>query len=50
MISSELPEIIGMSDRVLVMDNGRITGILTRDELDQEKIMRYATGGIQDAS
>ncbi len=46
MISSELPEIIGMSDRVLVMHNGRITANLTRDELDQAKIMHYATGGI----
>lgn len=50
MISSELPEIIGMSDRVLVMHNGGITGSLNRDELDQEKIMYYATGGIKDAS
>ncbi len=50
MISSELPEIIGMSDRVLVMHNGRITGTLTREELDQEVIMHYATGGIQHAS
>jgi ABC-type sugar transport system ATPase subunit len=50
MISSELPEIINMSDRVLVMHNGRITGELTRSELDQEKIMFFATGGIKDAS
>jgi ribose transport system ATP-binding protein/inositol transport system ATP-binding protein len=50
MISSELPEIIGMSDRVLVMHNGRITGSLIRDELDQEKIMHFATGGVKDAS
>jgi ribose transport system ATP-binding protein/inositol transport system ATP-binding protein len=50
MISSELPEIINMSDRVLVMHSGRINGILGRDQLDQEKIMYYATGGIQNAS
>jgi ABC-type sugar transport system ATPase subunit len=50
MISSELPEIIGMSDRVLVMHNGWITGNLIRDELDQEKIMHLATGGVKDAS
>lgn len=50
MISSELPEIIGMSDRILVMHNGRITGELTRGELDQGLIMHYATGGIQNAS
>ncbi|MGE5581244.1 MAG: sugar ABC transporter ATP-binding protein [Bacillota bacterium] len=50
MISSELPEIINMSDRALVMHNGRITATLTRDQLDQETIMHYATGGIKDAS
>lgn len=46
MISSELPEIINMSDRVLVMHEGKISGELQRDELDQQKIMRLATGGI----
>lgn len=45
MISSELPEIINMSDRVLVMLGGRITGSLDREGLTQEKIMHYATGG-----
>ncbi len=46
MISSELPEIMGMSDRVAVMHQGRITGILNNDEtLTQEKILTYATGG-----
>lgn len=44
MISSELPEIIGMSDRVIVLHEGQLTGILNRDELDQEKIMTYAAG------
>ena len=42
MISSELPEIIGMSDRVLVMCEGRITGELGREELEQDKILKYA--------
>lgn len=42
MISSELPEILGMSDRILVMHNGRITGELQRDEATQEAIMTYA--------
>ena len=42
MISSELPEILGMSDRILVMHNGRITGELQRDEATQETIMTYA--------
>jgi ribose transport system ATP-binding protein len=45
MISSELPEILGMSDRILVMHEGRITGELTRAEATQEKIMHLATGG-----
>ncbi|TIX90867.1 sugar ABC transporter ATP-binding protein [Rhizobium sp. P44RR-XXIV] len=45
MISSELPEILGMSDRVVVMSEGRVTGELTRSEADQESIMRLATGG-----
>lgn len=45
MISSELPEIINMSDRVLVMAEGEIRGELKREELEQEKIMNLATGG-----
>jgi len=44
MISSELPEIIGMSDRVLVMHEGRVAGILERDQISQEQIMTLATG------
>jgi len=43
MISSELPEVINMSDRIAVMCNGRITRILERDDFSQETIMRYAT-------
>ncbi len=42
MISSELPEIIGMSDRVLVMCEGRITGELAGDEMEQDRILKYA--------
>jgi ribose transport system ATP-binding protein len=45
MISSELPEILGMSDRILVMHEGRIVGELSREEATQEKIMWLATGG-----
>lgn len=43
MISSELPEILRMSDRIAVMCKGRITGILDASEASQEKIMNYAT-------
>ena len=45
MISSELPEILGMSDRILVMHDGRIAGELSRKDATQEKIMQLATGG-----
>jgi ribose transport system ATP-binding protein len=52
MISSELPEILRMSHRVVVMSEGRVTGILDNAEADQETIMEYATrahtqGGIE---
>lgn len=45
MISSELPEILGMSDRIVVMHDGRTVAELDRDEATQEKILHYATGG-----
>jgi ribose transport system ATP-binding protein len=45
MISSELPEVLGMSDRILVMHQGRIVGELSREEATQERIMHLATGG-----
>ena len=45
MISSELPEILGMSDRILVMHEGRVSGELGREEATQEKVMCLATGG-----
>ena len=44
MISSELPEILGMSDRILVMHQNGIAGEFTSDEASQEKIMRCALG------
>ncbi len=44
MVSSELPELIGMCDRIYVMAKGKITGMLTREEFTQESIMAYATG------
>jgi ABC-type multidrug transport system ATPase subunit len=43
MVSSELPEILAMSDRVLVMQGGRIRGELSRAEATQERIMALAT-------
>lgn len=45
MISSELPEILGMSDRVVVMHEGQQIGILDRSVATQESIMKLATGG-----
>lgn len=44
MVSSELLEIIGLSDRVLVMREGRLVGELMGEEIAQENIMAYATG------
>jgi inositol transport system ATP-binding protein len=43
MVSSELPEILGMSDRIMVMHGGRITGILSKEEADQETILSLAS-------
>ncbi|MFQ5799951.1 MAG: sugar ABC transporter ATP-binding protein, partial [Bacteroidota bacterium] len=45
LISSDLPELLGMCDRIGVMCEGRITGVLKRNEATQEKIMTLATGG-----
>jgi ribose transport system ATP-binding protein len=44
MISSDLEEVIGVSDRVAVMHEGAISGILPRDRLSEETIMQLATG------
>lgn len=48
LISSEMPEIIGMSDRILIMHEGMLTGSLNRQDFSQERIMAYAAG--QDVS
>jgi ribose transport system ATP-binding protein len=44
-VSSEMEEVLGMSDRALVMHEGRITGELPREQLSEESVMRLATGG-----
>lgn len=44
MVSSELPEVLGLSDRVLVMHQGKITGSLVTSSTSEEEIMMYATG------
>lgn len=44
MISSELPEVLGVSDRIAVMREGQLTGILNTKETNQEQIMALATG------
>jgi ribose transport system ATP-binding protein len=43
-VSSEMEEILGMSDRALVMHEGRLSGVLNRDELSEEAVMQFATG------
>jgi ribose transport system ATP-binding protein len=49
LISSELPEILTMSDRVVVMHEGRVTAVLEREQCDEQTIMMYATGVAQDS-
>ena len=43
MISSELPELLNMSDRIIVMREGSITGELTKEEASEERVMKFAT-------
>jgi inositol transport system ATP-binding protein len=45
LISSDLPEILRMSDRILVMRQGRIAGELTRADATEERVMQLAVGG-----
>jgi ABC-type sugar transport system ATPase subunit len=47
MISSEMPELLGMCDRIYVMSKGRFVAELPRSEFSQEKIMQYATGSVK---
>ncbi|HCT92276.1 MAG TPA: sugar ABC transporter ATP-binding protein, partial [Lachnospiraceae bacterium] len=43
MISSEMPELLGVSNRVIVMCNGKITGELAKEQATQENVMKFAT-------
>ena len=45
MVSSELPEVLGMSDRIMVVHEGKVTGIINGADADQAKVMTLATGG-----
>ena len=47
MISSEMPELLGMCDRIYVMSQGYVTGCLNRNEFEQERIMQLATGHVK---
>ena len=42
-VSSEMPEVMGISDRIIVMCDGRITGELNAEEATQDQILKYAT-------
>jgi len=46
LISSELPEVIAMADRAVVMHEGRVAAVLGREDIDEHTIMSYATGNI----
>lgn len=48
MISSELPEVMSMSDRIIVMHEGDMTGILERKDFSQETILKYSSGELDD--
>lgn len=45
-ISSELPEVIGLCDRIMIMNHGKVTGEITREEASEEKILGYAMLGM----
>jgi ribose transport system ATP-binding protein len=45
MVSSDMPEVISMSDRVIVMKNGRVQGEINRQDISEENILQYSIGG-----
>ena len=45
LVSSELPEVMGMSDRIMIMSEGRIAGELNREEYYEDHILNLAIGG-----
>lgn len=45
MITSEMPELLAMSDRILILFEGRVTGTITAEEASQELIVQCAIGG-----
>ena len=45
MFSSEMPELLGMCDEIMVMKEGKLAAILSKEEADQEKIMHLSVGG-----
>ena len=47
MISSEMPEVMGMSDRIMVLHEGTQTAILDRDDFAQDRIMKHALGHME---
>ncbi len=49
MVSSELPEVLGMSDRILVMSNGTVTGIVPADDATESSVMSLAVEAVDDA-
>ena len=45
MVSSELPEVLGMSDNIMVVREGEVRGIISYEKANQERVMTLATGG-----
>lgn len=48
MISSEMEELLGMSDRIIVLHEGRVSGELQREEFNQDKVLELASGITED--